>query len=155
NSGALGLQNIGTLKPSSGQRLGGPLTGIDIPTLRDVWRTGPYLHDGSATTLDDAVLAHNTVSITSADLTSLVQSLKEIGSDEMIAPGNQPVGLVAAYGFGEGTGSTLSDLSGNGNNGTISAATWTASGKYGSALVFNGSSAYADLGNGTTLQLSG
>ena len=87
NSGAMGLQNIGTLKPSSGQRLGGPLTGIDIPTLRDVWRTGPYLHDGSAPTLEDAVLAHNAVTITSADLTSLVAYLREIGSEESVAPG--------------------------------------------------------------------
>ena len=29
------------LKPSSGSRLGGALTGIDIPTLRDVWGFGP------------------------------------------------------------------------------------------------------------------
>lgn len=37
NSGdATQLKNIGTLKPSSGKRLDGPLTGIDIPTLRDV-----------------------------------------------------------------------------------------------------------------------
>ncbi len=42
------LRNIGTLKPTSGQRLGGPLTGIDTPTLRSVWQTAPYLHDGSA-----------------------------------------------------------------------------------------------------------
>jgi len=87
NSGAMGLQNIGTLKASSGQRLGGPLTGIDIPTLRDVWRSGPFLHDGSAQTLDEAVLAHNAVTITSADLTSLVAYLREIGAEESVAPG--------------------------------------------------------------------
>jgi len=86
NSGVMGLQNIGTLKASSGQRLGGPLTGIDIPTLRDVWRSAPYLHDGSAQTLDEAVLAHNAVTITSADLTSLVAYLREIGAEEPTAP---------------------------------------------------------------------
>jgi len=91
NSGAMGLQNIGTLKPSSGQRLGAPLTGIDIPTLRDVWRSGPYLHDGSAATLDAAVLAHNAVNITSEDLTSLVAYLREIGSEEVVAPGSYSV----------------------------------------------------------------
>jgi hypothetical protein len=46
--------------------------------------------------------------------------------------------LVAAYGFGAGSGTTLRDDSGNPNNGTISGATWTASGKYGSALTFDG-----------------
>src|SRR5207244_1781740 len=34
------------------------------------------------------------------------------------------VGLVAAYGFNEGSGATVTDLSGSGNNGTISGATW-------------------------------
>ena len=33
NSAPGNVQNIGTIKPSSGSRLGGPLTGIDIPTL--------------------------------------------------------------------------------------------------------------------------
>ncbi|HSW25479.1 MAG TPA: galactose oxidase-like domain-containing protein, partial [Burkholderiaceae bacterium] len=86
-SGLMGLQNVGTLKPSSGQRLGAPLTGIDVPTLRDAWRTAPYLHDGSAATLEEAVLLHNGVTISSADLTSLVRYLREIGSDESSAPG--------------------------------------------------------------------
>jgi len=156
NSAVMGLQNIGTLKPSSGKRLGATLTGIDIPTLRDVWRTGPYLHDGSAATLDAAVLAHNGVTINSTDLSSLVQYLREIGSEETTAPGTPPapVGLVAAYGFNEGTGSVLTDLSGKGNNGTISAATWTTAGKYGSALVFNGTSAVVTVPNSTSLQLT-
>ncbi|MBW8828588.1 MAG: DUF1929 domain-containing protein, partial [Burkholderiales bacterium] len=153
-SASLGLQNIGTLKPSSGQRLGAPLTGIDIPTLRDVWRTAPYLHDGSATTLGDAVTAHNGVNITSADLASLVQYLKEIGSDEPVALYSASAGLVAAYGFNEGTGAVLADLSGNGNNGTISNATWTTAGKYGSALTFNGTNAVVTVPNASSLQLT-
>ena len=33
--------NVGTIKPSSGLRLFGSLTGIDIPTLRDVWASAP------------------------------------------------------------------------------------------------------------------
>ena len=49
------------IKATSGNRLGGALTGIDVPTLRDVWATAPYLHDGSAATLGDAVRAHNNV----------------------------------------------------------------------------------------------
>ncbi|MCI0461146.1 MAG: hypothetical protein L0Z62_29720, partial [Gemmataceae bacterium] len=39
--------------------------------------------------------------------------------------------LVAAYGFNEGTGTTLLDSSGNGLNGVVSGATWSAAGKYG------------------------
>ena len=37
--------------------------------------------------------------------------------------------LVAAYGFDEGSGTTVADASGNGNNGTISNATWAATGQ--------------------------
>jgi hypothetical protein len=46
--------------------------------------------------------------------------------------------LVAAFDFGEASGATVLDSSGTGNNGTISGATRTASGKYGAALSFNG-----------------
>lgn len=45
------LHDIGTIKPGSGGRLGGPLTGIDTPTLRGVAYTAPYLHDGLAFSL--------------------------------------------------------------------------------------------------------
>jgi PKD repeat protein len=45
-------------------------------------------------------------------------------------------GLVAAYSFDEGTGTTVNDLSGNGNDGTIGGATWSSSAKYGKALSF-------------------
>ena len=50
---------MGTLTPASGQRLGGPLEGLDVPTLRGVWASAPYLHDGSAPTLE-AVLMRDT-----------------------------------------------------------------------------------------------
>jgi chitodextrinase len=46
--------------------------------------------------------------------------------------------LMAAYGFEEGTGVTVLDVSGNSNTGSISGASWTAAGKNGSALSFDG-----------------
>src|SRR6478672_7922406 len=49
-------------------------------------------------------------------------------------------GPVAAYGFNEGAGTTVAGASGNANPGAISGATWNSSGKFGSALNFNGSS---------------
>jgi len=49
--GAANLHDVGTLRGSSGQRLGSTLPGIDTPTLLGVWDAPPYLHDGSATTL--------------------------------------------------------------------------------------------------------
>lgn len=47
--------DVGTLKATSGKRLGEPLLGLDTPTLRGVWSTAPYLHDGSAATLMDVL----------------------------------------------------------------------------------------------------
>jgi glucose/arabinose dehydrogenase/chitodextrinase len=65
-----------------------------------------------------------------------------------------PAGLVAAYAFNEGTGTAVSDISGNGNNGTVNAATWSTAGKYGSALSFNGSSARVTINDAPSLRLT-
>src|SRR5262249_39433776 len=46
------------------------------------------------------------------------------------------------------------DASGNGNNGTITNATWSASGKYGGALRFNGTSALVTIPDAPSLHLS-
>ena len=61
---------------------------------------------------------------------------------------------MAAYGFDEGSGSTVTDASGNGNNGTIANATWAASGKYGKALQFNGTNALVTIPDSASLHLS-
>ncbi|MDW8479649.1 MAG: PKD domain-containing protein [Xanthomonadales bacterium] len=47
------LADVGTLRPTSGSRLGGPLTGIDTPSLLGLFATAPYFHDGSAPALED------------------------------------------------------------------------------------------------------
>src|SRR3989441_755782 len=66
----------------------------------------------------------------------------------------QTPGLVAAYAFNEGSGTTVADISGNNNNGTITAATWTTAGKFGNALAFNGTSALVTVPNAASLQLT-
>ncbi|HTE42579.1 MAG TPA: galactose oxidase-like domain-containing protein, partial [Steroidobacteraceae bacterium] len=86
NSGSNNLQNVGTLKSTSGKRLNTTLTGIDIPTLRDVWTTAPYLHDGSAATVAAAIRAHNNVDVTDAELPNLVAYVSQIGNQETSAP---------------------------------------------------------------------
>jgi hypothetical protein len=45
--------------------------------------------------------------------------------------------LTTAYGMNEGSGTTLTDASGNGHTGTLAGATWTPAGKYGNALSFD------------------
>lgn len=49
------MHDVGTITKSSGQRLGKNLPGIDTPTLRGLWATAPYLHDGSAKTLNELI----------------------------------------------------------------------------------------------------
>lgn len=100
------MHNVGTLKSSSGQRLGGPLTDLDTPTLRGVWATAPYLHDGSAPTLRDVLTTANpndahgmTSMLTSNELNQLVEYLNQIDGAEPAAlpPGNQGQMTYAAY----------------------------------------------------------
>jgi len=64
-------------------------------------------------------------------------------------------GLVAAYSFDEGTGSTLNDSSGRGNHGAIRGAQWTAAGRYCGALSFNGSSDWVTVADQGSLELTG
>jgi len=66
----------------------------------------------------------------------------------------QTAGLVAAYGFNEGSGVQTADSSGQGNVATISGATWTTAGKYGSALSFNGTNAWVTIADAPALQLT-
>lgn len=63
-------------------------------------------------------------------------------------------GLVAAYGFEEGSGARFGDASGHGNVGEISGASWVTSGKYGKALSFDGIDDWATIADAETLQLS-
>jgi len=63
-------------------------------------------------------------------------------------------GLVAAYNFDAGAGAILADLSGNGNNGSISGATWSSVGKYGKSLSFSGASARVNIPDAAELRLT-
>lgn len=83
------LHDVGTIKPGSGQRLGGPLAGIDAPTLRGLWRTAPYLHHGDAATLQDVLTTENpsnshgvTSTLTTTEIDSLVAYLNQIDDSE-------------------------------------------------------------------------
>jgi hypothetical protein len=70
-----------------------------------------------------------------------------------IAPSPGANGLVAAYGFDENGGQQTADASGQFNHGTLQGATWTTSGKFGNALVFNGTSSLVSIPNATSLEL--
>ncbi|MEQ9080269.1 MAG: PKD domain-containing protein [Sandaracinaceae bacterium] len=78
-AGAPVLHDVGTLGPGSGGRLGAPLTGLDTPTLHDLWNTAPYLHDGSAT-LREVLTTRN-----AGDRHGVTSGLSEAEIDDLIA----------------------------------------------------------------------
>ena len=94
-----GLHNIGTIKPSSGDRLGGPLSGIDTPTLRGVAYTAPYLHDGSAADLPSVFNSTNAPdgtphasfrTLNATQQNELISFLQELDGSDPAAPVLRP-----------------------------------------------------------------
>jgi fibronectin type 3 domain-containing protein len=63
-------------------------------------------------------------------------------------------GPVAAYSMDQGSGTALTDVSGNGNNGTLTGATWTTGGRFGSALSFNGAGNLVTIPDSASLDLT-
>jgi concanavalin A-like lectin/glucanase superfamily protein/subtilase family protein/peptidase inhibitor I9 len=61
---------------------------------------------------------------------------------------------VAAYSFDEGSGTTASDSAGS-HDGTVEGASWTSSGKYGSALDFDGTNDLVSAADANELDLTG
>jgi DNA-binding beta-propeller fold protein YncE len=138
------LHNVGTLKAWSGQRLGTNLTGLDTPTLKGLWNTGPYLHDGTAATLLDVITTQNTnnqhgatSSLTATQQVQLVAYLQQI--DDLEIGGETHLWPLDG---------NVNDVIGT-NNGVNTGVTFTNAAKLGSAGVFDG----ADLINVNTIDL--
>jgi len=114
------LHDVGTITPLSGQHAGGPLFGIDTPTLLGVWETPPYLHDGSAPTLRDVLTTRNPTglhgyvgSLSSQQIDQLVAYLSQIDGDPPVQrlPFDPPGGRLTG-GPGEITGGCACEASG-------------------------------------------
>jgi hypothetical protein len=85
------------------------------------------------------------------DMTTPVDLIRDPESREAAI---RPV-PVAAFAFNEGSGAVVLDASGGGNDGTVAHATWTAAGKDGGALSFNGSSSRVTIPDSASLRLTG
>jgi hypothetical protein len=72
-----------------------------------------------------------------ATTTTVVQQTTTTSSTSTSTTLPPSSGLVAAYAFSEGAGTTAADVSGHGNHGTVSGAAWAA-GRMGAALAFDG-----------------
>jgi hypothetical protein len=78
--------DVGTIHPDSGERLGAPLDGFDTPTLLGAWFTAPYLHDGSAPTLEQAIAAHSGIATTAAERTAIAAFVAELSPGDVQPP---------------------------------------------------------------------
>jgi Concanavalin A-like lectin/glucanases superfamily/Putative esterase len=63
-------------------------------------------------------------------------------------------GLVAAYGFNEGAGTTAVDASGHSHTAVISGAMWNTAGRFGNALSFDGVNAMVTVSDSSLLDLT-
>ena len=92
DSGAVVLHDVGTIKTSSGNRLGGSLTGLDTPTLISMWNTGPYLHDGSALDVTEAISAHDSIVLSAGELNQLGAYLEQLDpvTAQIVTPNTAP-----------------------------------------------------------------
>ncbi len=119
-------------------------------TLTYNWDFG----DGSTSTAANPSHTYQSSGVFSAQLTVSDGTNNVSATPITISIANGASGLVAAYGFEEGTGTTTADASGNGNAGAISGATWTANGHSGNALTFNGTSAMVSVNDSASLDLT-
>lgn len=94
--------DIGTLAAGSGTRLGAALIGLDTPTLRGVFDTAPYLHDGRAATLETVFTTHNasgahgdTAALTAQAFAQLMAFLRQIDGNESAMPAAPQLALTA------------------------------------------------------------
>ena len=111
------MHDVGTLKPSSGKRLGGPLAALDTPTLRGLWESAPYLHDGSAATVRDVLTdpasaaAHAGMDrLTPAEIDDLAAYLLEIDGEEGPRPAEPLVFVSFSRPITASTGELLVDV---------------------------------------------
>ena len=68
--------------------------------------------------------------------------------------GPPPAGPLLSYGLNQGAGTSVTDSSGNNRTGTLTSGTWTATGQYGGAVVFNGTTTRIRSNSNVTLGTS-
>ncbi|MBD8524636.1 PKD domain-containing protein [Pseudomarimonas arenosa] len=107
--------DVGTLSAGSGNRLGGALEALDTPTLRGVWDSAPYLHDGSAATLEalltsgDAQQHTAGASLSAGQRSQLIAFLNQIDGSEPGMPAPPQLAISSpANGAQLAAGATLS-----------------------------------------------
>ena len=137
---------VSVTAPSAGATLSGTAM-VSANAADSVGVVGvQFLLDGNALGAEDTAapftVAWNTTTAANGPHALTARARDAAGNATTSSPVNVTVtngGPIAAYGFDELVGPSTADRTGSGNNGTISGATWSASGRYGAALNFDGS----------------
>jgi hypothetical protein len=153
---AVNVANVDGAPPTvsiTGPAAGATLSGVATITAvagDDVGVLGvQFLLDGVALGAEDTAAPYsftwNTTTAANGPRVLTARSRDAAGNVTLSGPVNvtvtntAPSALVAAWGFDDGAGTTLSDASGNSRHGSISGgAIWTAAGRFGGALSFDG-----------------
>jgi concanavalin A-like lectin/glucanase superfamily protein/Big-like domain-containing protein len=120
---------------------------VDGTNLGAADTTSPYSATWNTTAATNG--AHN---LTAVALDSDGQTTTS--STVTVNVSNASTGLVAAFGFEETTGTTATDASGSGNTGTINGPIRSLTGKFGSALSFDGVNDQVNVPDANSLDLS-
>ena len=82
----VGLKSFGESDPDMGRYAHRPVKlmkgAFKTPTLKDIDRTGPYFHDGSAKTLEDVVDHYNQGGVVKDNLSPTMKKLDLCGQDK-------------------------------------------------------------------------
>ena len=139
--------------PTSGQ---GPLTvrfssaGSSDPegqTLTYSWNFG----DGTSSTAANPTHIYQNNGLFQARVT-VSDGVKSSTSGNIVIDVGS--GLVAAYGFEEGSGGVVFDGSGKSNTGSINGSTWTTTGRFGNALSFDGNGDFVQIDGSESLNFT-
>lgn len=170
-SGDTTAPTVSITVPGAGETLTGAAT-LSATASDDVGVAGVRFQvDGTPVGAEDTTSPHS-ISWGSATVANGPHTISAVARDAAgntrtsaavsvtVSNSTQLNGLVAAWSFNEGAGTTIADGSGRGNGGTVVGPTWTAAGKYGGALSFDGVDDYAtvpdsaglDLGSSMTLE---
>ena len=76
-----------------------------------------------------------------------------MGNNLNLSPLFNSTGLVGYWKFDEGSGASVVDSSGTGNNGVVSLATWMSQGKVGGALDFTPGAGFIDIPHNSSLNI--
>ena len=103
---------------------------------------------------DTTTVSNGSYSLTAVARDTAGQTTTSTAITVTVSNSPPTAGLVAAYGLNAGSGSSAADSSAAGNTGTMSGATWTAAGRYGSALSFDGVNDWVTTPDANSLDLT-